>query len=356
MRRYGFTVILLVFCTATFARAESLRLKDGSVVTGEFQQLLHGNVIFKTDSMGTLTIPAAKVESLKTKDTVVVVLTGGKTADGIFSITTAGVWQLDTKTGTMNLQPGDVAAVYPFDVFMKENPAGPHMPWQDWKGQGTLGYVLQESSQNSRSLSVNFSSSRVEPTLPGMSPRRATHFSLNMAFATVTESGVTTRANTLTSLLRQDYFIGGGTRNYLFLQGEWDHIQPQDLSLRQTYGGGLGRDLIRRSSFTLSAQGGLTYVRTGFGTGEVRNDMEGLAGERVVWSLAKHLKINHEFDVYPSITSAGDYRFSTLTALDAPISDRFSFNISLNDQYLNNPLPGTKANVLILSTGLGIKF
>jgi putative salt-induced outer membrane protein YdiY len=356
LRRYGLTLILLVFCTATFARAESLRLNDGSVVTGEFQQLLAGNVIFKTDSVGTLTIPATKVESFESKDTVVVVLKGGKTTDGIFSITAAGVWQLQSAKGITKLQPDDVAAVYPFEVYMKNNPDRTRMPWQDWKGQGTLGYVLQESSQNSRSLSVNFISSRVEPTLPGMSPHQATHFSLNMAFATVTESGVTTKANTLTSVLRQDFFIGGNARNYLFGQGEWDHIQPQDLSLRQTYGGGLGRDLIRRASFTFSAQGGLTYVRTVFGTGEVRNEMDGLAGERILWNLAKHLKINHEFDVYPSITSAGDYRFSTLTALDAPISDRFSFNISLNDQYLNNPLPGTKANVLILSTGLGIKF
>ncbi len=356
MRRCGFTLILLLFCTATLACAESLRLKDGSVVTGEFEQLLNGNVIFKTDSMGTLTIPAAKVASFKSKDTVVVVLNGGKTADGIFSITAPGAWQLESKTGTTNLQPGGVAAVYPYNVYMKSNPAGPHMPWQDWKGQGALGYVLQESSQNARSLSVNFNSTRVEPTLPGMLPRQATHFSLNMAFATVTESGVTTKANTLTSTLRQDFFIGGDGRNYLFVQGGWDHIQPQDLSLRQTYGGGLGRDLIRRPNFTFSVQGGLTYVRTAFGTGEVRNGMDALAGEKIAWLVLKHLAISHEFDVYPSLTSAGDYRFNSLTALDAPISNRLSFNISLNDQYLNNPLPGTKANVLILSTGLGIKF
>ena len=356
MRRCGFTLILLLFCISILASAQSLRLKDGSVVTGEFQKLLNGNVIFKTASMGTLTISAAKVESFKTKDTVVVVLADGKTADGIFSITSAGAWQMYSKTGITNLRSGDVAAVYPFDVYMKSNPAEPHMPWQDWKGQGALGYILQESSQNARSLSVNFKSTRVEPTLPGMSPHQATHFSLNMAFATVTEAGLTTRANTLTSTLRQDFFIGGDARNYLFVQGEWDHIQPQDLSLRQTYGGGLGRDIIRRPNFTFSVQGGLTYVRTGFGTGEVRNEMDAQAGEKIAWVVLKHLSFNHEFDVYPSLTSAGDYRFNSLTALDALLSKLLSFNVSLNDEYLNNPLPGTEANVLILSTGLGIKF
>jgi putative salt-induced outer membrane protein YdiY len=356
MRRHGFVLILLVFCTATLARAEQVHLKDGSVVTGDFQRLLNGNIIFKTDSVGTLTIPAANVTTFKSKNTVVVVLKGGKTADGIFSVMAAGVWQLESTAGITKLQPADVAAVYPFDVYMKENPAGSRRPWQDWKGQGALGYVLQESSQNSRSLSINFNGNRVEPTLPGMSPRRATHFSLNMAFATVTQSGVTTKANTLTSVLRQDFFIGGDSRNYLFLQGQWDHIQPQELSVRQTYGGGVGRDLIRRPDFTFSVQGGLTYVRTSFATGELRNEMDALTAEKVVWTVFKRLRVNHEFDVYPSLTSVGDYRFNSLTALDAPISDRFSFNISLNDQYLSNPLPGTQANVLILSTGLGINF
>ena len=346
----------MIFCIAPLARAEALHLKDGSVVTGDFQTLLKGEITFKTDSIGTLTIPAANVESFEPKGTMMVIFKGGRTADGLFSITAGGVWQLQSTAGTTKLQPDDVAAIYPFDVYMKKHPAGHRKPWQDWEGQGSFGYVLQESSQNSRSLSINFNSSRIEPVLPGLPPRMATHFSFNTAFATVTESGVTTRANTLTSALRQDFFINGKARNYLFVQGQWDYIQPQDLSLRQTYGGGLGRDVVRRPDFTLSAEGGMTYIRTRFGTGEVRNEMAALAGEKIVWSVAKRLKINHGLDFYPSLTSAGDYRFGLVTSLDAPISKRFSFNISLNDQYLSNPLPGTQANVLILSTGLGINF
>jgi putative salt-induced outer membrane protein YdiY len=356
MVRTGFALTLLVFAMAPFARAEKLHLKDGNVLTGDFQRLLNGKIIFKTNSMGTLTIPAANVASFTSGSTVVVVLKGGERSDGILSVSEAGVWQLQSATGTTTLHASDVLAAYPFDVFMKENPAGPRKPWQDWKGQGALGYVLQQSSQRSRSLSINFTSSRVEPTLTGLPPHRATHLAFNMAFATVTQSSVTTKANTLTSVLREDFFIGGNARNYFFAQGQWDHIQPQELRLRQTYGGGLGRDVVRRANFTLSIQGGLTYVRTGFGTGELRNEMEALAGEKVTWTVLNHLSISHGFDVYPSLTSAGDYRFNSITALDAPISSRFSFNVSLNDQFLSRPVPGTQRNVLILSTGLGVNF
>ena len=351
-----FALVLLIISMASFARAEEVALKDGSVVTGKFQRLLDGNVIFKTNSMGTLTIPVANIAGFNSVSTVVVLLKDGRRSDGIFSVTASGAWQLQSANMTKTLSPGDVVAIYPFEVYMKQNPAGHRRVWQDWAGTGALGYVLQQSSQDSKSLSISFASNRIEPRLEGLPPQGRTTFGFNLAFATVTQSGVTTKANTLTSVLRQDFFIGGNARNYLFAQGQWDHIQPQELKLRQTYGGGLGRDLIRRAGFTLSVQGGATYVRTRFDTGELRNEMEALGGEKIVFTLLKRLSINHEFDFYPSLTNAGDYRFSSLTALDTPISKRFSFNISLNDQFLSRPVPGTQSNIVILSTGLGVNF
>ncbi|HET9177936.1 MAG TPA: DUF481 domain-containing protein [Terriglobia bacterium] len=356
MRLSRLGLIFMFVCMSVIAKAEIIQLKNGDHLNGTFQRLLGGNVIFETANLGTLTIPAANITNFTSAATVVVLLKGGKRADGIFSVTGSGAWQLQSNNATTPLSPGDVVAIYPSEVFMKENPEGHRLPWQDWKGGGALGYVLQQSSQDSRSLSIIFASKRQEPRLEGLPPRQRTSFGFNLANATITQSGVTTRANTLTSVLRQDFFIGGDARNFLFVQGQWDHLQPQELDLRQSYGGGIGRDLIRHAAFTFSIQGGATYVRTSFATGELRNEMEGLAGEKIVWAGFKHLNIDHEFDFFPSLTSAGDYRFNSLTALNAPISKHFSFNVGLTDQYLSRPVPGTQGNVLILSTGLGVNF
>jgi putative salt-induced outer membrane protein YdiY len=356
MARTGIFLVLLVLVVAPLSWAGQLRLKDGNVLNGDFERMVGGSIVFKTKSMGEMTIPGDKIAGFTSGSAVVIILKDGTRPQGTFSITESGAWQLESEKGTTTLRPSDVLAVYPSGFYKKENPTGTRRPWQDWNGQGTLGYVLQQSSQDAKSLSIGFTAARIEPTLPGMPPRRATHFSLNLADATVTQSGVTTKANTLTSVLRQDFFIGGSSNNYLFLQGEWDHLQPQDLTLRQTYGGGIGRRLVQRPHFNFAVQGGLTYVRTKFDTGELRNEMEALAGENITWTIMNHLNIAHEFDVYPSLTSAGDYRFNSLTALNAPISKRFSFNISLNDQFLSRPVPGTEQNILILSTGLGISF
>lgn len=357
MRYAGLVLALLFLCTATLGWAEEIHLKDGNTVNGTFQRLQGGNILFKTGSMGTLTIPAANIASFTAESKVVVILKSGKTAEGIFSLAKSGAWQLQTTTGVTTLQPGDVLAVYPVDVYMKENPEGRRKPWQDWKGAGSLGYVVQESSQHSASFSTGFNSDRTEPRLEGLPPRGRSSVSFNMAFINLTNAaGVKTSDNTLNSFLRQDFFFGGNATNFVFVEGAFDHIESQQLSLRQTYGGGLGRDVIRRPHFTLSVRGGLTYVRTSFETGELRNDMEALAGEKVLLTIFKHLNFNHEFDIYPNLTSAGDYRFDTITTLSVPIYHRFSFQISLTDNFLSNPIPGTEHNNLIMSTGLGINF
>jgi putative salt-induced outer membrane protein YdiY len=355
MRCARFVLLLLALTVANLARADVVQLKNGDRLNGSLKRLINGTITFATPNLGTLNIPVASIVSLNSQAPVVVILKKGKPERGSLTLQ-SGVWRVESSAGTITLAPGDLVAIYLPQVYEKQGPNRPHRPWQDWHGEGAAGYILQESSQNSKSLSVNFTSSRVEPTLPGMMPRRATHFSYNMAFATVTQSGVTTTANTLTSVLRQDFFFGGDASNYFFVQGEWDHIQPQELNIRQTYGGGLGRNLVHHPKLTFAVQGGFTYVRSNFETGELTNEMEALAGEKVVLTVFKRLSINHEFDFYPSLTSAGDYRFNSLTALNAPISKRFSFNISVNDQYLSTPVPGTEANVLILSTGLGVNF
>jgi uncharacterized protein DUF481 len=69
--------------------------------------------------------------------------------------------------------------------------------------------------------------------------------------------------------------------------GEWLIDSAQRLDLRQTYGVGLGRDIIRTESASFGVIGGTTLVREQLTAGVDHQNAEALAGAKLtfaVWS------------------------------------------------------------------------
>lgn len=359
------TILLLITSFPILGWSEVIHFKNGDRLTGSFERLVNNTAIFKTDVLGEVTLKLKKIETFTTERPVVVMLKNGQTERGHLSLTQAGKWTLESAGVVSPVKQKNVVAIYPVKVYRPANPEKHHRLWQDWKGTGNLGYNLQHSSGHSSSLTAGFDALRLEPILPGIPPRQRSHYSLSMAFVNVTNpAGVNTSANTLSSDFRQDFFFSRNRHNFVFAEVQFDHIEPQNLQLRQTYGGGYGRDVIQNSTVTLSLRAGTTFVREHFlpaaaqQTGGIllRNNAEGLLGEKFTLNIFKHFDFSHELDVYPSLTSAGDYRFDTVTSISTPISSRFSIQAQFTDHYLSAPLPGTEKNDLIFSTGLGFKF
>lgn len=92
------------------------------------------------------------------------------------------------------------------------------------------------------------------PDLPGLTERWRTNFFLNSLFSsTKSASNQTISANSMTTGLRQDFLFT--PHDFVFGLAQLDHIETQDLYLRQTYGGGFGRDIIHRSRTQFSLLG-----------------------------------------------------------------------------------------------------
>ncbi|HEX5413371.1 MAG TPA: DUF481 domain-containing protein [Terriglobia bacterium] len=359
-------MLLLAVCFPAFGRAEVVHFKNGDHLTGSFVRLEGKTAIFKTDVLGTVKLCLKKINTFTTEKPVVVMLTDGRTEGGIFTITETGEWVLKSAELVTSVEKKGVVAIYPTKIYRPASPEKLHRPWQDWKGKANFGYNLQHSSGHSGALTLGVDGLRLEPPLPGLPPRRRSHFSLNMAFVNATDPviGVRTSANTLSSDFRQDFFFSRNRHNFVFAEAQWDHIEPQNLQLRQTYGGGYGRDVIQRPSLTLSLRAGTTFVREHFMASAaqqtagvlLRDSAEGLVGEKFTLSIFKHFDFSHELEFYPSLTSGGNYRFDTVTSISTPISSGLSFQTEFTDHYLSAPLPGTEQNDLVFSMGLGLKF
>ena len=191
--------------------------------------------------------------------------------------------------------------------------------------------------------------------LPELTERARTNYFLNLVFAnTQNQQGLIVSANSFTTGIRQDFKFT--KKNFWFLLAQADHSQPQSLNLRQTYGGGIGRDLFNRPSFDLQGIGGLTYVDEHFVGQVIRKNAEVLIGEKIGWKMTRWLNFAHTLSFYPSITHGGGYRIESTTGLTTQITTRLSFNTTYTDHYLSSPLPGHLKNELILTTGVGVSF
>ncbi len=332
----------------------TLLFKNGDRLTGEWVRVVSTKVVFKSENLGEVTVPIAKLKSLETSKVAVAILKDGQTARGSLSLSESGAWQLQEAGAVQNIAANSVEGIYPQPVFAPLNPEKHNRLWQNWNGSGTFGYSLARGDRRANSLSMGLNATRRQPDLPGLRERYRSNVFMTLLFANTEQNNITTSANTLTVGLRQDFLFS--PTDFVFILGQVDHIATQSLNLRQTYGGGLGRDLIRTSNTHLSFLGGLTFVNEQFFEGTRRRNAEALLGEKLSWQLTGRLHLDHLFNFYPNVTERGHYRLDTSTMIAAKVNNWVSLTAGVTDRYLNSPPPGSQSNDVSLTTGVGFNF
>jgi hypothetical protein len=336
------------------ARCDIVHFKNGDQLSGEWQRVNGSTLVFKSDNLGEVSVSISKIQSMDSTRNSAILLKSGDAFRGMLSLLESGAWELKGEDGGVrHVAPGSVMAIYPLQTYYSK--AGEtRRPWQNWKGSSSVGYSLVRGDRDAGTLSIGVNAVRREPDLPGYQERFRTNYLLNVLFTNSRTDGVRTSANSVSTSLRQDFLFS--TTNFAFALGQFEHIQTQSIDLRQTYGGGVGHDLLRRPKLNMQILGGLTVVRTSFATGEIRRDAEVLMGQKIGWKLSDTVGLTHSLSFYPNLTSTGDYRFDTSTTLSTRISSRLSFNTAVADRFLSRPLVGRQRNELIFTTGLGLRF
>jgi hypothetical protein len=352
------TIILVIagtFCLAASGRPETVLFKNGDRVTGQWLRVNDGKLVFNAEALGEVTILLGKVQSFASERAAVVLLKNGQTVRGKLSLDASGDWQLKAEGTSRPVKANAVQAIYPAGIYEPRSPERSRKPWENWRGSGNFGYNLARGDRQAGTISIGVNATRRQPDLPGLGEHLRTHYFLTMLFAgTRSLDGVRSSANSVTSGLRQDFLFTPS--NFVFVLGQLDHIQAQSLDLRQTYGAGLGHDLLRKRRSVFSFLGGTTYVRERFQGGVGRENTEGLLGERLGAQLSGRVRLDHLLNFYPNLSHAGRYRVDTTTTLSTKLFSRLSMTSTFTDRYLSFPLPGHKKNELLLTTGLGFSF
>jgi hypothetical protein len=353
--KHALFLLLVFFLPATPARPDVVYFKNGDQLTGDWVRVQGESLVFRTETIGDVTIPIIKVKSFASSKPAVVLLKGGGTVKGTLALSGMGDWEVKADERATVNPYYTVEAIYPQEVYEPMSPERTRKPWRNWKGTSQFGYSRVQGDSRAGTISAGVNASRRQPDLPGLAERTRSNFFLTMLFAnTQSAGGPRTSANSITTGFRQDYLYS--TTNFVFALLQYDHIQSQSLNLRQTYGAGLGRNVVRKSWLKVNFLGGTTVVHESFETGLSRNASEGLLENEVHMGMAGRVGLDHRFSFYKSLGDVGAFRVSTTSTLSTRISSRLSLTTGFTDRYLSNPLVGHTKNELVLTTGVAFHF
>src|SRR5258706_10747975 len=92
-----------------------------------------------------------------------------------------------------------------------------------------------------------------------------------------------------------------------------------------------------------------------FSTGLDRDAFAMLVGEELDHKLTGAVTLHEKLFIYPE-PDDGNYRINFDTTASATIRKWLSWQFTVSDRYLSNPLPGRKANDILFTTGLRLTF
>ena len=348
--------LLALACLAVSAHADVVTLKNGDRVTGTLVTIKGGTLQLKSDILGSLSIPMAKVATYTVDKPVALITKGKEPVQGTLELTPSGDWQVKTNGQTQTIAAANVDTIMPADDYQKLVVVKP-TPWQAWKGGISVGETIQHGNQQTNTFTTTINAVRERPEAPIFERHTRSNFDLVtlLSHASESNSDNSVTSHTISSNLREDFLFTPTL--FVFGLAQLDHISTEGLYLRQTYGGGFGKDVIKKPRTIFSVIGGLTAQHEKFiDPGDHTETLDGLVGEKLGEQITKRIRFDQNLNFYPNFTNGGEYRFDTSAILSIKLFNRFSFNASAIDLYLSNPPPRNEKNNITLSTGLGYTF
>lgn len=320
--------------SATAAWADTLYLRDGSIINGELLKLHKKRYQFETRFAGKLEIPEDQVVGVATDEAHTVVLEDGdeigvrlsygaeqgqRLISGRF-----GERSLDVEAiaGVRDLGAPDPALVAARDKLSKD-------PWS-----GRLAFGLSGSSGNSDSRSINARAEALRET-------NGDRLSLSIRMNRQRDDGEKTEDETVgRARLERDFterfFAFGAT------EVEKDRFEDIDLRFRATLGPGYF--YIREEEHRLKGRLGLGYEHESYESGGSESSAVMTVGYDYLKVLAEWFRFTHELQVISQIDDqpTESFRVESLLGGEFPLSGDALWRLraEYGHQYDNNPEPG----------------
>ncbi len=348
-RRCALWTLILAGCAMFSARADQVILMNGDRISGAIQELQDEKLFIRSDMVGQVTLPWKNVASIVSTQPLYVVLKNGDVFTGSLLQSDHG-FVLQNSERTLVVAKDDVVILRSFEQqaawqAAEERRLAPHF-FDPWSGFIDLGLSLARGNAKVATYSTS---------LNGV--RSTAHHKLTLNFTSLYARNNTTPPPAVTANLRRgsaEWDINISPRQYGFVTTSLEYDQLQKLHLRAVGGVGYGRHVIKNHRNTFDLSIGTTANRESFTTGLRRVSSEGLLSEESSHIINHSLTLKQRFVFLPNLTEAGNYRITFDGSAVTTLLRWLSWQVSISDRYLSNPLPGTLPNDLLLTTGFRI--
>ncbi len=353
--RASLCVWVSIFLLTLAASADQVTLKNGDRLTGTIVKSDGKTLLLKTDSAGEITLKWDAVSGIVSSQPLSVQLNNGQVVSGNVS-TEDGKFEVATRDRGQVAAPRENVTAIRNAAEQSDYDRLQHPRITDlWSGLLDTG--LSETRGNSALLAFNLAGKAAR-----VSTRDKISLYSNIIYATDnTTPPSRTTANSIQGGARYDYNLK--PRLFVFAIADFAYDEFQHLDLRSVLGGGLGYHVIKTENTTFDVFAGGDYDREKFSpnpplvlTNVTRNVAEVIAGEELSWKLNKRVSLNERFSAFPNLSDLGQYRFQFDATAATKLKAWLSWQITVSDRYLSNPLPGLKSNDELLSTGLRLTF
>jgi putative salt-induced outer membrane protein YdiY len=338
-------VSLLLFAYPSFGKRKDdvVVMRNGDKFTGEIKELQYGELVFKSDYMkDSVHLDWKEVQTLESQDVFIVGLSDGLRVTGFISKeVTTGDGSKDFKI----IASGSAVAVAPAEVIaigQRERSF-----WNQLTGSISYGFGFASGNHATNSSLTADAAFRTA--------KNTVVVSTSSQFDSQTNAQNTNRLTLDSQYARMltNRWLAAGLFSLL-------KSNQQDLELRTTYGGGVGRKLVQTDKTSLTAVGGIAYSHESYvpqvGTQPVQNNAESLFGLTFSTFRFKTLNLNSQTFLFPSLSDPGRVRISSQSNLRIELIRNFYWNFQLYENYDSRPPVTAPKNDLGITTSVGWTF
>jgi hypothetical protein len=356
--------------TAAKSGLDYVVFANGDKLTGTVLSSVGDSITFKSDVVGEVTIPMAKIKELHTDGTFVVLKKNEeitRTSKQPSTITFAdNAITVEQKGQPETILTKDVADIIDQTTYTKEVTDNPGF-FHRWDGSITGGVTVLQSTSYGQTFTAAVDLIRAIPSVAYLPPRTRTTFDLLETYGKLTQPTVpqttpptpdsVAKTNIFHTAFEHDKYLT--PRFYLLGDVAFDHNFAQGLDFQQIYGFGAGYTVFKTPIQELDVKADIHYERqhfTQYPPPQISSPDQNLIGssfgEYYTRTLPAKILLTQRGVYIQSWNVLHAYSAIGALGLAMPVYHRFSLSVNLLDNYLNNPAFGYQKNSLQFVTGV----